>query len=93
MIRLCGAKTRVGTPCRRIAMKNGRCLNHGGKSTGPRTAEGKRRQIASITKSGRYSQKVIAEKRECRKLLQGASELIQGVENLIMEGTSGKEER
>jgi hypothetical protein len=74
-------------------MKNGRCLNHGGKSTGPRTAEGKRRQIASITKSGRYSQKVIAEKRECRKLLQGASELIQGVENLIMEGTSGKEER
>jgi hypothetical protein len=34
--RRCGAKTRQGTPCRKSAMPNGRCLNHGGGSTGPR---------------------------------------------------------
>ncbi len=35
----CGAKTRAGHPCRRTALRNGRCRNHGGLSTGPRTPE------------------------------------------------------
>jgi len=39
----CGARTRAGCACRQPAMKNGRCRLHGGLSTGPRTAEGKRR--------------------------------------------------
>ena len=30
----CGAKTRIGSPCRQPAMKNGRCRLHGGKSPG-----------------------------------------------------------
>lgn len=30
----CGAKTRKKTPCADIAMANGRCKRHGGKSTG-----------------------------------------------------------
>lgn len=33
---LCGAKNRAGNPCKRIAMANGRCPLHGGKSTGPK---------------------------------------------------------
>src|SRR5260370_26711141 len=39
----CGARTRAGTPCKRIAapLGNGRCKLHGGASTGPRTAPGK----------------------------------------------------
>jgi len=32
--KLCGAKTRVGTPCKNSGMKNGRCRKHGGLSTG-----------------------------------------------------------
>lgn len=41
---VCGAKTKRGTPCRRRDLYNaGRCPLHGGLSTGPRTAEGKRR--------------------------------------------------
>ena len=36
----CGARTRQGTPCRSLAMPNGRCKLHGGMSTGPRTPEG-----------------------------------------------------
>jgi hypothetical protein len=37
----CGARTRSGHPCRRKGLgKGGRCANHGGMSTGPRTPEG-----------------------------------------------------
>lgn len=36
----CGAQTKRGTPCRCIALPNGRCRLHGGKSTGPKSAEG-----------------------------------------------------
>ena len=39
----CGAATRAGACCRQPAMPNGRCRFHGGKSTGPRTANGLRR--------------------------------------------------
>ena len=52
---LCGAKCRDGHVCQAKAIAwwsqsaelwyvvNGRCKNHGGLSTGPRTADGKRR--------------------------------------------------
>jgi len=33
--RRCGARTRAGTPCPALAMANGRCRMHGGRSTGP----------------------------------------------------------
>lgn len=41
--RQCGARTRVGRPCRAPARDNGRCRMHGGLSTGPKTAEGRER--------------------------------------------------
>ncbi|WP_429335953.1 HGGxSTG domain-containing protein [Paraburkholderia sp. 35.1] len=40
----CGAKTRAGTPCKRVDLYgSGRCKLHGGLSTGPTTPEGKAR--------------------------------------------------
>ena len=40
----CGAKTRAGHPCQRKGLgRGGRCANHGGASTGPRTPEGRQR--------------------------------------------------
>lgn len=40
----CGAKTRAGTPCRRVPEPDRkRCKLHGGMSTGPKTREGKAR--------------------------------------------------
>jgi len=39
----CGAKTRRGTACLRKALANGRCPNHGGLSTGPKTEAGRQR--------------------------------------------------
>ena len=46
----CGAKTRAGEPCKRKALNNGRCRNHGGLSTGPKTQEGRRRISIAQTK-------------------------------------------
>ncbi len=41
---ICGAKTRKGQPCRcKLLLKGSSCRFHGGKSTGPRTPEGKAR--------------------------------------------------
>ena len=52
----CGAKTRAGGACQNPAIKDrNRCALHGGKSTGPRTPEGKARSIAAHTKHGRRS--------------------------------------
>jgi hypothetical protein len=41
--RRCGANTRLGRPCIRKPLANGRCANHGGLSTGPKTEAGRQR--------------------------------------------------
>ncbi len=52
----CGARTRAGCPCRAPAIHgNPRCRMHGGRSTGPRTAEGMARLRAARTTHGDYS--------------------------------------
>ena len=46
----CGAYARsTSSPCKAKAMTNGRCKNHGGMSTGPKTQEG-RQAIAQATR-------------------------------------------
>ena len=55
----CGARTRSGNACRSPAMANGRCRMHGGKSTGPPTAEGLQRMRKARTIHGRYSAEII----------------------------------
>ena len=52
---MCGAHARsTGKPCRQLAMRNGRCYLHGGKSTG---AKNPHRPI----KNGLYTKKNIEE--------------------------------
>ena len=43
----CGARTRNGAPCQRRGLRNGRCTNHGGMSSGPKTSTGRGR-IAEV---------------------------------------------
>ena len=44
----CGARTRKGTPCVALGSgRGGRCRNHGGMSTGPKTPEGRARSLAA----------------------------------------------
>ena len=58
------AKTRSGTPCKRVGDPiNGRCRLHGGKSTGPRTEEGRARIAAAQFKHGNRSKAAIAAQR------------------------------
>jgi len=69
----CLAKTRRGTLCQNPAIGGRtRCKLHGGRSTGPRTAEGKSRSIAAHTKHGRRSrehvEKVKAINAELRRI-------------------------
>ena len=44
----CRARTRRGTLCERKKLPSGRCPNHGGLSTGPKTREGKLRALANL---------------------------------------------
>jgi hypothetical protein len=70
----CGAKSkRTGLPCRAAGIKKapgvyGRCRVHGGRSTGPKTAEGKK--AASHQKHGKYSREAIQRRREMRLKIQ-----------------------
>ncbi len=51
----CGARTRAGCPCRAPAIHGKlRCRMHGGRSTGPRTPEGRDRVRAARTVHGDY---------------------------------------
>ena len=51
-------------------MRNGRCRLHGGKSTGPRTAEGLERMRRANTKHGSYSAETLQLMRTVRALLR-----------------------
>lgn len=57
----CGAKTRKGEPCKAGALwsershRFTRCRNHGGLSTGPKTADGIERIRKAVTKHGQYA--------------------------------------
>ena len=66
----CGAQTRFKQPCKAPAMKNGRCRMHGGKSTGPKTAQGKERSKRANWKHGDYSVETKNLIRELKKVLK-----------------------
>ena len=47
----CGAYARTtGNPCQAKALTNGKCKNHGGMSTGPKTPEGRQAISQAIRK-------------------------------------------
>ncbi len=75
----CGAKTRQGTPCRQVAMRNGRCRFHGGKSTGPKTPDGRARSRRANWKHGRYSAEAKARQRELRELLKDSARVLEAL--------------
>ena len=65
----CGAKTRRGTECQRLAYKRGgRCGLHGGKSTGARTPEGLQRISEANLKHGRYTKDKLERQRRAAEV-------------------------
>src|SRR3954466_9914870 len=76
----CAARRKFdGGSCQQPAMANGRCRMHGGKSTGPRTAEGLERSRKARWKHGHYSRKA----REERAAARAGLRLIRAILNAI----------
>src|SRR5215203_7129006 len=75
----CGAKRRDGAACRAPAMANGRCRFHGGKSTGPRTADGAERARQAGLRHGFYTATAMRERREARAALLRLGEMLATV--------------
>ena len=76
----CGAKTRRGSACQRIARKvSGRCRLHGGVSTGPKTHEGLNRSKTANWKHGFYSQEAIRERQQFKEFLRETKKLINQI--------------
>ena len=84
----CGAKTRQGSPCKRLANKrNGRCRLHGGQSIGPKTAEGRAKIAAANTTTGQHTRAMIARRKKDAKIAKGLRERLRVIEhNLKAQG-------
>jgi hypothetical protein len=59
-------------------MANGRCREHGGLSTGPRTVEGLARMRRAKTRHGLYTKEVLALRYALRTIRSAARELRRG---------------
>ena len=70
-------RTRQGKACGHMAMKNGRCRFHGGKSTGARTKEGKKKAARANLKHGTYSNKAMEEGQVFNELLHDSMDLLE----------------
>ena len=91
----CGAKTRKGSPCQNPAMKGkAHCRNHGGKSTGARTAAGLAKLSALHWKHGRCTKAAKAEtKRRAQIGREIRAELRDIERDAIASGTLAKDWR
>ncbi len=83
----CGARTKGGDPCQRPAVaRTGRCPNHGGKSTGPRTKEGVARIVAAKTKHGRLTKEARAEAKARAKVGRQVRAEVREIERELVAG-------
>jgi len=73
----CGAKTRQKTSCRAPAMSNGRCRMHGGKSTGPKTPEGRKKCEMAKYRHGNFSKWMMNNRSEYRRITREARAMIE----------------
>ena len=91
----CGARTKGGDPCQRPAVvRTGRCPNHGGKSTGPRTEECRARIAAAQATHGRLTKEKRAEaKRRAQVGREIRAELRQAEAECIAVGLLAKDWR
>ena len=91
----CGAKTRQGTHCQNPAMRGkARCRNHGGKSTGAKTAEGLAKLETLHLKHGRFTKAAKAEAKRCAQIGREIRSELRDIErDAIASGTLAKDWR
>jgi hypothetical protein len=63
----------------------GRCRNHGGLSTGPRTPEGKERARAAVLKHGRYTREAVEARREARRQMREFKAQAAQIERMLRD--------
>jgi hypothetical protein len=84
---------RSGEQCKKPALKTSRtqkCEFHGGRSTGPKTAEGKARQRAAVIKSGNYTAEAVGEKARSVRVLAGLEDAMYVLKMTTMPRTRGR---
>jgi hypothetical protein len=84
---------RSGEQCKKPALKTSRtqkCEFHGGRSTGPKTAEGKARQRAAVIKSGNYTAEAVGEKARSVRVLAGLEDAMYVLNMTTMPRTRGR---
>ena len=80
----CGARNRRHLPCRAPAMRGRkRCRMHGGKSTGPRTAEGLERIRQAHLTHGLRTQAAKTERDRARQARKNARALMAAMNRLL----------
>jgi hypothetical protein len=87
-----GLRPEVEFPSQNWGMANGRCRMHGGKSTGPRTAEGKERIRQAHWKHGQPSAEGIRQHKEFRKVLRSAKELSGYIQQKLTDDSIPEDE-
>ena len=90
----CTAKSkRSGEQCKKPALKTSRtqkCEFHGGRSTGPKTAEGKARQRAAVLKTGDYTKEAMEDKARSVRVLAGLEDAMYVLNMATMPRTRGR---
>ena len=82
----CGTRTKAGGACQRPAVKrSGRCTRHGGKSTGPRTQDGRDKIAALHTKHGRLTKEKRAAAKKRAEVGRKVRAEIKEIETSLVE--------
>ena len=84
---------RSGEQCKKPALKTSRtqkCEFHGGRSTGPKTAEGKARQRAAVLKTGDYTKEAMEDRARSVRVLAGLEDALYVLNMTTMPRTRGR---
>jgi len=84
---------RSGEQCKKPALKlsqTQKCEFHGGRSTGPKTAEGKARQRAAVLKTGDYTKEAIEGRAGSMRVLAGLEDAMYILNMTTLPRTRGR---
>lgn len=82
---------RSGEQCKKPALRGKAvCDFHGGRSTGPKTAEGKARQRAAVLKTGNYTKEALEDKARSERVLAGLEDAMYVLKMTTMPRTRGR---
>ena len=82
----CLAKTRKGTLCQSPAFKhNGKCRLHGGRSTGPKTQEGRRTISEANYRNGKYTKEKLQHRKNASNVGKRVMAELKSIEKRLIE--------